>query len=199
LPDVGSFAMNYGVKLDKLKVALTRSGLLNATLSLIAQGETIATSPSSGVQSGLSTLQTLRFAQASGSISRAGTPLAGITSADFTFANNLETVDVIRSDSRIDGADEGQSQMTGTINARFADTTLLTQAINKTPCVLAFAWSAAGGMGLSVTAHRVFLPKVKRSIDGPKGIQVPFAFQASEDPTLNKSVTIVLTNDVSGY
>ncbi|MGI4880458.1 MAG: phage tail tube protein, partial [Janthinobacterium lividum] len=39
-PDVPFFSTHYGLRGNMMKIALTRSGLLNATISLIAQGET---------------------------------------------------------------------------------------------------------------------------------------------------------------
>jgi hypothetical protein len=47
--------------------------------------------------------------------------------------------------------------------------------------------------------HEVYLPKPKQPITGPGGIQAAFAFQAAEDPTLHKTLTAALVNDVSAY
>src|SRR3990172_2093666 len=48
MPEVPSYGMNVGVRANSMKVQLQRSGLLNATMSLIAQGETKATSSAAG-------------------------------------------------------------------------------------------------------------------------------------------------------
>ncbi len=40
MPEVPSYGMNVGVRANAIKIQLQRSGLLNATMSLIAQGET---------------------------------------------------------------------------------------------------------------------------------------------------------------
>ena len=47
--------------------------------------------------------------------------------------------------------------------------------------------------------HSVFLPKAKTPIQGPGGIQAGFAWQAAKDPTVGKTCTAELINDVTGY
>jgi len=198
LPDVPSYGMNFGIRGNTMKVALQRSGLLNATIGLIAQGETIAGAAVTGDPGDLSALPVERFSQFQGSVSRAGTPLAHVVSADFTFSNNLDKVEVIRPDGRIEDADPGIVAMTGQIVTRFADTVLLDQAVSEAPCVIAFGWTLPDGSALSVTNHAVYLPKPKRPVTGPKGIMATFAFQSSQDVS-GHTTTIVLTNDVAGY
>lgn len=69
----------------------------------------------------------------------------------------------------------------------------------RTPCEIAFGWTIDASRSLLFTAHRVFLPRGNRQIQGPGGIQMPFAWQAALDPVLNKTCTVVLTNDVASY
>lgn len=196
-PEVPSYGMNYGLNGDKMKVSLARKGLLNAVLSLVGQGESTAGATAASATPVL--LQIERFAQASGSISKDGTQLANIVSADWVLDNNLEKAEDIRPDGRIDGADAGMAMLSGNITSRFATTQLYDLAVSRTPLVLALAWSLRANASLSVTAHRVFLPKVKRPVNGPKGVQVTQAWKAVKDPTLGRAFTIVLTNDVAGY
>lgn len=61
------------------------------------------------------------------------------------YANNLGRIKTIRSDAKIDGADPANAALTGKVEVRFADTTLLTQAINGTAGALEFsyAWAPA--------------------------------------------------------
>ena len=44
-----------------------------------------------------------------------------------------------------------------------------------------------------------WLPRPKLPITGPNGIQASFSWQASEHPTLGKTCTVTLVNDVSAY
>ena len=89
--------------------------------------------------------------------------------------------------------------VTGTINVRFADTTLLDQAASGGPCELSFGWSIDADRSLLFTMHSVFLPRAKAPVQGPAGIQAAFAWQAAKDPTLGKTCTVVLENDVASY
>jgi hypothetical protein len=196
LPDVPFFGMNTGAGVDTLRLDLRRSGNLVATLGLIAQGET----PASTMQAGtLSTFALERFSQFQGEVRRNGTALGNIVSGDFTYSNNLEAVEVIRADGRIAGVDPGIVAGSGSIVTRFEDRTLLDQATNRQPCELTFQWQIDPGRRLSVTFHSVFLPRNERRIEGPGGIQVPFNWQAARDEGLGRSVTCVLTNDVASY
>ncbi|MDZ4128649.1 MAG: phage tail tube protein, partial [Hydrogenophaga sp.] len=102
MPEVPRFAMYSGCVLDQLSWQVQRSGLLTATARLVAQGETIATTTNAGTPADLA-LQ--RFGHFNGAISRNGTALGNVVSAEITYANNLDRIETIRSDAKIDGAD----------------------------------------------------------------------------------------------
>ncbi|HIP22499.1 MAG TPA: hypothetical protein EYG79_02715, partial [Rhodobacteraceae bacterium] len=135
MPEVPRYAMYSGCVLDQLSWQMQRSGLLTATAKLIAQGEAIATSTAAGTPTGWN-LQ--RFGHFNGSIKRNGTALGNIVPADIQYANNLDRIETIRSDGRIDGADPSIAALTGKIDVRFADQVLMTQAMNGTPAELEF-------------------------------------------------------------
>jgi hypothetical protein len=196
MPEVPSYGMNFGVRANSMKIQLQRSGLLNATMSLIAQGETKA-----GVSGAGSPTEAAieRFSQFMGEIKRDGTSLGHIVSAELTYSNNLDKVEVIRPDGRIEDADPAMVAVSGTVNVRFADTVLLDQAVAGSACELSFGWAIGADKSLLFTLHEVYLPKPKQPISGPGGIQAAFAFQAAEDPALQKTMTVALENDVSTY
>jgi hypothetical protein len=196
LPDVPFFGMNYGARANSLSVQAQRSGLLSATVNVIAQGEATAITTGAGTPTAL---DVERFSQFQGSITRNGAVLGNIVSAELMYSNNLEKIEVIRSDGRIADIDPGIVKCSGNLNARFQDTSLLDQATARTPCEIAFGWTIDASRSLLFTAHRVFLPRGNRQIQGPGGIQMPFAWQAALDPVLNKTCTVVLTNDVASY
>lgn len=194
LPDVPSFGMNYGLMADKLAIQLQRSGLLNATVSVIAQGEnrgntTLAGSPTAAVIE--------RFTQFMGLIKRDGVPLGSVVSGNLNYANNLDKVEIIRPDGRIGGLDPALLSLGGQIVTRFADTMLLNLAINGTPVELAFNWAINASKSLSVVIHQVYLPKPRLPITGPGAVQATFDWQAAEHPTLQKTSTWTLVNDVT--
>ncbi len=193
-PEVPAFSVNYGARLNQLKIGLARSGLLNATCSLIAIGET--TPVGATVMPAPAILPVLRFAQATGSIIKDGAALASVVAADLSFSNNLDPVETIKADGRIEDSDPGMVMASGSLTVRFRDTVLMNAASAGTPCQLSFGWTN-GPHSLLFNLPRVFLPPAKRPISGPKGITAQFNWQASG--ALAASMTAILTNDVVSY
>ncbi len=196
MPEIPRFAMYTGCVLDQLSIAMQRSGLLTADVKLVAQGETVATATAAGTPTAYA-LQ--RFGHFNGAIKRNGTALGNIVSADITHSNNVERIETIRSDGRIDGADPSIAALTGKIDVRFADNTLMTQALNGTSASLEFSWVISANVSLTITAHAVYLPRPRVEIQGPQGIQASFDWQAAYDSVAGQMCTIVLKNQVSSY
>ena len=192
--DIGSYSVDFGIRANQMKIALARSGLLNATVSCIAQGET---APAGASVAGAPTAEAItRFAQASGSIQQAGTALGHIITADITISNNLEKIESIRADGMIEDADPGMVMASGSLTARYADNTLYALAAAGTPVHLSYGWSL-GAFSLTFDIPRVFLPVPKRSVSGPNGVQVAYNWEASGAG--GNSVTATLVNDVASY
>jgi hypothetical protein len=196
LPEVPSYAMYGGCMVDKIGWQMARSGLLTANVDLIAQGETLATSSGAGTPAPVALK---RFGHFNGSLTRNGTDIGNIVGAELSYANNLDRVETIRADGKMEGADPSIAAMTGKVDVRFADTTLLTQAINNSECSLEFGYSLPTGESLSVAVHRVFLPRPRREIQGPQGVQVSFDWQAAQQADGTPMVTVTLVNEVSAY
>jgi len=196
LPEVPRFAMYSGVMLNQLSWTMQRSGLLTATASLVAQAETVATTTQAGTPA---SLDLLRFGHCNGSIERDGVALGNVVSAQINYSNNLDLIETIRADCRIEGADPSIAALTGSIEVRFADTTLVTQAINGAPCELEFAYTLPTGEALTVTAHAVYLPRPRIEIAGPQGVQATFDWQAARDPITGRMATVTLINDIASY
>ena len=195
-PEVPAYSTQYGMRGNQLKISMTRSGLLNATCSLVGIGESaIANTSAAGVAATPSLLVT-RFPQATGSVKKDGVALGSVVSADFTFSNSLEKVETIKADGRIEDSDPGMVSMTGSVVVRFKDTTLLSAATGSTPMELDFGWTF-GPHSLVFAVSRVFLPAVKRPVSGPNGIQQTFNWQASGASAA--SVVATLTTDVASY
>ncbi len=196
MPEVPRYAMYSGCVLDQLSWQVQRSGLLTATARLVAQGETI------GMTTGADTptdLALKRFGHFNGSITRNGTALGNVVSAEITYANNLDRIETIRSDGKIDGADPSIAALTGRIEVRFADQTLVTQAINGDPCEISFSYVLPSGESLRLTAHSVYLPRPRIEISGPQGVQATFDWQAARDSTLGRMCTATLINNIASY
>ena len=196
MPEVPRFAMYSGCVLDQLSWQVQRSGLLTATARLVAQGETIATTTGVGTPAELGLK---RFGHFNGAINRNGSALGNVVSAEITYANNLDRIETIRSDGKIDGADPTMAALTGRIEVRFADSTLVTQAINGDPCELVFAYVLPSGESFTFTTHAVYLPRPRIEISGPQGVQATFDWQAAKGTSPARMCTAILTNDVETY
>lgn len=178
--DEPSFSLHTGVKANTLAITRARTGSVHATIGLIAQAETIgdATVDSEPVE----VAGRRKFQQQRGAITRDGSALGNVTAGSFTLSNGLEAVETVdRTDGRISGIDEGEFTASGEVTARFADRTLLDLATADTPIQLSYAFTHAGGGSLTFAFPRVHLPKPKRPIDGPGGIEATFAWAAAGD------------------
>ncbi len=136
-PDVPNYDVCTGIRADALEIDFSPTGPATATIKLIAQGSTRSGSSSGGTP--VAAAYTA-FHKAHGSIARGGSALAQVTGARLSYSNSVEAVRTIRADRKIEGADPGIARATGQITARFADTTLLTQAQNGTAAEFAFAF-----------------------------------------------------------
>jgi hypothetical protein len=196
MPEVPRFAQYTGCVVDQLSLQMARSGLLTATLRLVAQGEAVGTTSGAGTPAAI---ELRRFGHFNGAISRNGAPLGNIVSAEITYSNNLDRIETIRADGRIDGADPSIAALTGRIEVRFADQTLVAQAINGEACELAFGYALPSGESLTLTAHAVYLPRPRIEIAGPQGVQATFDWQAARDGAFGRMCTVTLVNDIEGY
>jgi hypothetical protein len=196
MPEVPYYSMLSGVMVNTLSWQMRRGGLLTTTAGLIAQGETVGAASTAGA---LNAYTLERFGQFNGAIKRNSVSLANIVSAEVTYNNNLDRIETIRSDGKIDGADPSLASLTGQIVARFADQTLLTDAVNGTPCALELSFAISASKSFTLTIPKVYLPKPRLPINGPQGVQATFAWQAAYDSSLQAMCSAVLVNDVANY
>jgi hypothetical protein len=196
MPEVPRYALYSGCVLDQLSWQVQRSGLLTATAQMIAQGEVVSTTSGAGTPDELALK---RFGHFNGAITRDGSALGNVVSAEITYANNLDRIETIRSDGRIDGADPSIAALTGRIEVRFADQSLVTQALNGDPSEIEFAYTLPSGESFTFTVHAVYLPRPRIEISGPQGVHATFDWQAARDPVLGRMCSATLINDVETY
>lgn len=196
MPEVPHFARCLGCVANTLAFTMSRSGLITGQVGLIAQGETVAGSSAAGT---LNEMALTRFGAFTGSIKRESVQLGNVVSGQVTYSNNLDRVETIRADGKIDGADPGVAALTGSIDVRFADQTLLNDAVSGAPIELEFAYALSASASFTLTAHAVYLPRPRLSLEGPGGVQASFAWQAALDSGAGVMCTAVLVNDVADY
>jgi hypothetical protein len=139
-----------------------------------------------------------RISQFQGSIKRAGSAVGNLTGGSITYSNNLEKIETIRDDGLIEGADPTIAALTGRIDVRFADTTLIDLAAGGTPVDLEFAYTLSALAKLVLTAHEVYLPRPKLAVEGPGGVQASFDFRGAKNTAAACMLTVTLTNDLDG-
>ena len=195
LPEASRYAVCTGAVVNSVALNWERSGAAAATVAVIAQGETVFGASQGGTPAswGLA-----KFSQFQGSISRAGVPVANLTAANLTYANNLERVETIRDDGMIEGIDPGLVTLTGDITTRFANGGLLDDATAGNPVSLTYGYAIDAGTRLVVTVPQVHLPRPKLPVDGPGGISAQFKIQAAHDDAAGCLCTFELHNDLSG-
>ena len=197
LPEVPRFAMYSGIRLNELSFTMQRSGQLQATARLIAQGETKAGTTQAGSPAAFAV--NTRFGSFQGAITRNAVALGNIVSAEVTYSNGLDRIETIRSDGKIDGVDPGMASLRGRITARFADETLIDQAIAGTPAALTFGWSLNANTSVIFTAHAVYLPQPRVTVPGPQGIEVSFDWQGAQAASPARLVDVALKNQKASY
>ena len=187
-PDRPAYSTHYGVRANTLQIQMQRSGLASATIGLIAKGETVlALTPSSGTP-GVATGQ--RFAPATGSVTIDGETVGEIVSANLSFSNALEKDETIKADGEINDVDPGMPMASLSLTTKFADLTLYNKATSGTPVAVVLNWSI-GQRSLTISLPRLFLPRPKRPITGPNGIQAEFQAQGSSVAGVLMSATLV--------
>ena len=196
LPEIPQFIRFMGVRANSIAFNFQRSGEAQVTVNLMAQGETGATTT---INSAPEVFNYTRVSQFQGYIKSGGELLANITSASVTYSNNLEKIETIRSDGKVEAIDLGVASLSGSISAKYADNILLDTARSGTPVDIELGYQLSETLKLVITCHEVYLPKPKRSVDGPGGIECSYDFQGAKDQTLDKMMTVTLVNDVESY
>ncbi len=199
-PDVPAYSTNYGLRANTFQIQMGRSGWLNATLGLIGQGETVlAATSSAGVPTPFDAATNRRFTQPSGQVLMDDVQIGGVMSATISFSNVLEKVETIRPSGEIEDSDPGMPTASLGLTMKFADRAMFLKATSGTPVKIVLGWTIPGANRmLRLELNRVFLPRSKRPITGPAGIQVSvnaIAATAAGQPMLSA----YLRNDVASY
>lgn len=195
-PEVPSFAMNKGVMANSLAIRMQRSGQAQATIGVISQAEAIAGASAAGTPA---EMEVTRFSQFQGSVSQDGAALGNVVSADLTYSNNIETVEVLRNDGQIAGGDPGKASFNASLTVRFDSLDLYNMAVAGTPTDLAFAYTIDADRRLVLALPAVYLPVPKRPVTGPTGVQATFTVMGARPAPGEAMLTATLVNDVASY
>ena len=196
LPEVPQFIRFMGVRANSIAFNFQRSGEAQVTLNLIGQGESGETT---AIDTNPEVYKYTRVSQFQGFIKCNGALLANITAASATYSNNLEKIETIRNDGKVEAIDLGVASLSGSISARYGDNILLDKARAGTPVDIELGYQLSDNLKLEIVCHEVYLPKPKRTIDGPNGIECSYDFQGAKNEEIGRMMTVKLTNDVESY
>ena len=79
------------------------------------------------------------------------------------------------------------------------DNDLMNKARAGIPVDLEFGYELSETQKITIICHEVYLPKPKRSISGPGGIECSYDFQGAKEQTLGKMMTVILINNEEAY
>lgn len=195
--DIGRFHTFLGSYAASLQVSLDPEGAAQATISLLALAAPARTGASSAGTPVITPFT--RFYKPQGAIKRAGVTLGRVTGGSFTYSNGMELVPTIRDDLRMEGIDLGQSTAEGTINVRYADDILHTDAVNGTPASLEYTLTINANLSLSFLFPRAFLQRSGIPVDGPTGLTAAHTFRAAYDSTAQCMMQVTFKNQTATY
>lgn len=195
MQEMPRYASYLGVMANTFTLQMQRSGLVNATVGLIAQKEAVETFT---LLAEPVDMEVARFASFNGSVIRDGVSLGNLITAQLTYSNNLDRLETIRGWGEIDGAYPSFATLSGRLEARFSDDGLYQQALNGEPCELLFQL-ISGPFSLRWTAHEVYLSRPRLPVQGPAGIQASFDWHAVRDAAEDRTATILFTTDVEKF
>ncbi len=197
MPDRPSYSTHYGIRANTLQIQKQRSGLSSATIGLIGKGETVpALTSNAGTLNPYSSIE--RFPQASGSIVMDNVTVGEIMTASISYSNVMEKDETIKEDGEINDVDPGMPTCSISLTGKFADLAMANKASGKEPVRIVVTWAFSEGRTLTVLLPRVFLPRTKRPITGPAGVQQEFQAMASTSGG-DGLIVVAISNDQESY
>lgn len=191
------YAVQIGCRTNSISIDRDREGAARLAVNIIGQNEVVQSSTGAGTPTDL---VVATFSQFNGVLLGDERRIANLVSGNMTFSNNLDIVPGLRDDGLIDGADPGQVSVDLQFTARFSENSLKVAADAETPMEIRFGfYDKITGSELLFQFHEVHLPKPRRNITGPGGIEQTYDLVGARDSSLARSATIWLINDVASY
>jgi len=170
--DITQYHVFPGCVVNTWNISVTPNGIITSTFNVM--GEEMITSATSVLPAASAKSSYSPFDSFSGTLTEGSVTNALITSIDFSLSNNLSTLPVIGSDKTI-GLVDGRANITGTVSAYFANSTLLDKFINETESSLSFQLTDG------TRSYTFTMPRIKYSggdvpvnDEGPIVMNMPF-------------------------
>lgn len=170
--DISEYHVFPGCVVNTWSLNVTPSGIITSTFNVI--GETMETSQASWAGSASAKSANSPFDSFTGTLSEGGGVNALVTGIDMTISNNIAPLQVIGNRYNV-GLVDGRANITGTMTAYFANSTLLDKFINETESSLSFV------LGDGTNTMTFSMPRIKYSggdvpvnDEGPIILNMPF-------------------------
>lgn len=165
--DITQYRRFTGCVVSQLQVACQVNATVNCTASIVGKDMTTSTSPLDASITAYSANDP--FDTYSGAITENGSPIAIVTSVNFTIQNGVNPTFVLGS-AATPQLEYGRSVITGTLEAYFQDMTLMNKFINETESTLEIAMTTPSG----ADTYTWLFPRIKYN-----GGSVPIANEQS--------------------
>lgn len=195
--DIGSYSLYTGCMINKLSMSFGGDGELEGKCDVLGCKETLLKAPT---VSSPTSEEYIEFANFSGTILEGGSTIATVTSLDLNFDYGLDgdSYTIGNNGYRRDIV-PGIANITGTLNALFEDTSLLTKSVNNTETSIDFKLTNGTNI-LEWSLPEVLYEQNTPGISGPKGISISLPFRAYYGNGTDKSAVVVtLTNSKATY
>jgi hypothetical protein len=184
--DITQYHVFPGCIVNTWGINVTPNGLITSTFNVI--GETMNTAATPTISGASAKSAYSPFDSFSGTLTEGGVANALITSIDFSISNNIQTLPIIGS-NKTTGLVDGRANITGTVSAYFANSTLLAKFINETESSLSFQITDG------TRSFTFLMPRIKYSggdvpVSGEGPIVMNMPFQALYDSGSGYSLQI---------
>jgi hypothetical protein len=180
-----------GCEFNTLSLSVSPNAIVTATFGVIGKGLTLATSAVASSTYG-APANVQPFDSFTGSITEGGSPIAVVTSIEFSLENGLEPLFAVGSKTT-NRPSIGKSRLTGTMTTYFENKTLYEKFINETASSIVLTL-----VDLAGNEYEIDLPNVKYNsgqpdVSGEGAVTVSMDFIALYDAT--DASQIVITRD----
>lgn len=185
--DINQYHVFPGCVVNNWSLNVTPNGIITSTFSVM--GETMESTAAEWAGTATAKSTNSPFDAFTGSLSEGGAVNALVTGIDLTLANNLSELQVIGNNHTV-GLIDGRANITGTVTAYFANSTLLNKFIDETESSLEFVLTDASANSMTFTMPRIKYSggDVPVNDEGPIILSMPF--QALYDSAEGHSLQI---------
>lgn len=200
-PDLSTaqYFLSLGCRVGEITLEAAPTGLAQAGITIIAQGTTRSGTTVDASLTAPASYEQFNNFQAS--LDRGGSSLATITQMSLRFSNGLEPLRTIRGDQKIDEALPGGVVVSGSLTARFGDSSLVlaSDAEGTSPVELTLTYTIGATKLLEFSIPRAFLPLRRQVVEGRQGVSAQYDFQAAYDATATAALVVTLKNQTASY